>query len=115
MKDVDKADNPSTANTADVNAYTEADIIIADNPSINTKKAIDSNGNGNSKTKCPKIVSFSINNIIDHDYFMQFIIKLIKQKNLLRFKQLKTTKTIVVGAKPTPNILNFVSFLSMID
>ena len=75
MKNVDKADDPNIANITDVNTYTKADIIVVDNSSINTKKAIDSNGNGNSKIRCPKIVSFSINNIIDHDYFMQFIIE----------------------------------------
>ena len=44
-----------------------------------------SNGNGNGKLKHPtQIISFSINYITDHSYFMQIITQIIKLiKNLI--------------------------------
>lgn len=75
-----------------------------------------SNGNDNSKTRCFKIVSFSMNDIIGYSYFMQLIVEMIRLvKNLLRFKQLKVTKITVTISKLTLNVLNSISFLLTID
>ncbi len=81
------------------------------------EKVTDSDDDGNSKTRCPtKIISFSINDITSHGYSMQLITKMLKlMKNLLGLKQPEATRAIVATAKPTPDVLNFVNFLSTID
>ncbi len=84
---------------------------------IDMKGATNNDGNNNSKTRRPtKIVSFSINIIIGHRYFIELTIEMMKLiKNLLKLKQQEATRATAAIAKPTPNILNFVSFLSTID
>lgn len=72
-EDVDGTNNPCTdSRNADVNTNG------ANNPGIGMEEAINSNGNGNSKIRYLKSVSFSIKNITGHDYFMQLIIEKIK-------------------------------------
>ena len=85
-KNADRANDLGTENATDTDVDTNTSTNRADNPSSDTEGAIGSDDNGNSKTRCPKIVSFSINNIISYGYSMQLITKTIKLKNLLRFK-----------------------------
>ena len=65
-----------------------------------------SNGDGNSKTRhFTKIVSFFINNIINHCYFIQFTIEMMKLINNLMKKFLRFEKTrIIMTAIPTLNV-----------
>ena len=68
--------------------------------------ATGSDGNSNSKTRCPtKIVNFFINNITGHGYFMQLITEMIKlMKNLIKkFLKAQETRATVI-ATPTPKV-----------
>lgn len=103
-EDGDRIDKPDIVDV-------DVDIDRADNLGRDTEEDTNSNSNGNSNTRRPKIVSFFVNNITDYNYSMQLTTKMMKLiKNLLGFKEPNTTNVIVAIAKPTPNILNFVSF-----
>lgn len=66
-EDANRADNLSIADIdADADVDADADANKADNPGIDTEGATGSDGNGNRKTKCLKIVSFFINDITSH-------------------------------------------------
>ena len=71
--------------------------------SIDTEGVTGSNGNGN--RRFIKIVSFSINNITDYDYFMQLTTEMIKLMNNLtkKFLRLKKTRATAITI-PTPNV-----------
>ena len=98
----------------DANANT--DINVINNLGIGIEGIISNNDDDNSKTKYFKIVNFFINNIIDHGYSIQLRNKIIKLiKNLLGLKISETTRAIKIIVKPFLNILNFISFLSIID
>lgn len=112
----DRADNLGIVDAANVDADKNTDTNGADNPGIVKEGAIgNSDKNGNSKTRCFKIVNFSINHIILHSYFLQLTTKIMKLKNLLKLKQPVVTKTTVATVKLTPDILNLISFLSIIE
>lgn len=66
-EDKNRADNLSTAN-ADADANADANGV--DNPCIGTEGAKNNDGDGNKKTRPPKIVSSFINDIISHGYSM---------------------------------------------
>ncbi len=64
----------------------------------------DTGSDGNSETRRPKIVSFSINNITGHSYSMQLITEMIKLiKNLLELEQPEVTRA-TAKAIPTSNV-----------
>lgn len=66
-KDIDGADDSSTA---DANADADIDVNGAYSPGTDIEGATGSDSNGNSKTRCSKIISFSINDIIGYGYSM---------------------------------------------
>lgn len=70
MENANKADEPGITNAADADANTNVDTNGANNLSIAMERATGSKSNGNTKITCPKIINFSINNIIGHDYFI---------------------------------------------
>lgn len=115
MEDRDGADNLVIADAAVANIDIDADTNGADNLGTDTKGGTGSNSNGNNKTRCPKIVRFSINNSIDQGYSIQLITEMMKLKNLFRFKQPEETRATEAIVKYTLDVLNFVSFLSTID
>lgn len=82
-----------------------------------TEGVIGSNSNHKRKTRClTQIFNFSINNIIGHGYSRQFTTQIMKLiKNLLGSKQLEARKAMIKTVKPTPKVLNFDNFLSIID
>lgn len=90
IEDINITNKPGTANTTNTDTDTDTnldgDTNRVANPGIDTEGAKSINNNGNSKTRCPNIISFSINNIIGHSYSMLLIIEIMKLKNLLRFK-----------------------------
>lgn len=74
MKEADKVDNSGIADLVDAdidtNANTNVDINRANNLGTDIEGTTGSNGDGNSKTRFAKIVSFSINNRTSHSYSM---------------------------------------------
>lgn len=79
---MDRADNrgPSIADANKVNnsGIGTTDIDETDNSSTGIKGATSSNGNDNSKIRCPKFINFSINNITSYGYSIQLTTKMIK-------------------------------------
>lgn len=67
MENADRTNNQYISIT-DANA--NADAYWVNNLGTGIERVISSNGNGNSKTKCPKFVNFFINNITYHGYFI---------------------------------------------
>ena len=111
IEDANGTNNPRI-DTADVDVVADR----ADNPGIDIKRVTSNNGNDNSKIRCSKFVSFSINNITNQDYSIQLTTKIMKlMKNLLGINQLKATRTTMAIIRLIPDILNFISFLSTID
>lgn len=113
MENADGVDNPSTSK---IDENVDKDVNRVDKLGTITKKVTSSNGNHNSKTRYLKIVSFSINNIIGHSYSMQVTTEMMKlMKNLLGLKQPEAIIAMATTVKPTSDVLNFVSFPSIID
>lgn len=81
----EEADRADDLDTSDVYIDTDTEAIAhrVDNPGIGIEGDIVSNGN--KKTRRPKFISFSTNNITNHSYSKQLITKIIQlMKNLFK-------------------------------
>ncbi len=80
----------------------DTNVDIVDDSGTKTEE--DTSSNGNNTTRRPKIVNFSINNIIGHSYSIQLTTEIIKLiENLLELKQPKTIWAMTT-VTPTPNV-----------